>query len=928
MSHRFAPLFRVVCTAVLALAANGSADDLAAQTGRIGGQIVDAATGRPIASAEVRVEGPNLSVLTDIQGRYRTREIAAGSYAVVVSRLGYAETRSDGVVVEAGRTTTFSIALENSAIEIEGITISSERTGDVSSEAGLLRVRQAAPAVTDGISAEQIGRAPDSDAGDAIARITGVSVVDNSFVVVRGLAERYSNTLLNGAELSSPEPAKRVVPLDIFPASLIESLVTSKTATPDKPGDFAGGSVEIQTKEFPEERVFEISASQSWNSVSTFQEQAFYPRSTRDYFAFDGRSREIDGEPVLTEAFVESLRNEWTPSARTIVPDMGFGINLGDQVGEFDRALGYVLSVDYGAGTSYEPRDYFAFLGSENGDKAVESTRSSTTRTVDWGVVANLAKRLGGSHKISVKNLLTRDAEEYVSTGFELDPDTRSGFTNDLTNYQVRYLTRTFLQSQVGGTHRLLGTTFDWKGTYSRAFRDEPENRTLTYVQEEATGRRLPDASEANDFWFRFLDDQTAAAQVDWAVPLSLFREGDAQLKVGALARRKRREFDAALFNVRPPLSGAPDGINALALPPEALMSPENIGRNVEIANIAPAGLPYDADDDLSAAYAMADLSLLGRLRLVGGVRAEQWDLSLSPGGASSIQDDSERTTRSVVDILPSGNLTLTITDAVNLRLAYSQTVNRPDPRELSTSPYAAVSGECTTFGNPDLKRAKILNGDARLEWYPSPGELISVGGFYKQFDDPIVQAVRLASLACIFFPVNAESAENIGLEVELRKNLGLFGDFMRQVSLGGNFTFVEGDVTPGFELFGDLANLPLQDQSRRLANANLNFDSNGGGFSASVLANYFDDRVRRYGIFQAAAGEGGQSRSPDVFEQGRLTVDAKVRLSIGRMSLSVSGRNLTDEDPIEFQQTAVGDVVVGSSTAGTSVSISVSFSN
>jgi len=343
----------------LVLATLGIPTAATAQTGVLAGQVLDQSTGRPVQSAEVRVEARGVAVLSDVTGRFRLPPLPAGSHTVSVRRLGYAEWTAEGVVVEDGQVTTLNIPLTSSALQLEGIVIESERVGDLSSEAGLLQVRRSAGSVTDGISAEQISRAPDSNAGDAVARITGVSVVDDKFVVVRGLGERYSNTLLNGSELASPEPTKRIVPLDIFPAGLIESLVTKKTATADRPGDFAGGSVEITTKNFPDQRVFQFSFSQGWNSTATFDRVGHFAPRFKDRFTFDGRDRNLDREVEAAEQFAESLRNEWRPAARRVRPNLGFSVNFGDQSGDFDRALGYTVSLDYGSGVSFDPENLF-----------------------------------------------------------------------------------------------------------------------------------------------------------------------------------------------------------------------------------------------------------------------------------------------------------------------------------------------------------------------------------------------------------------------------------------------------------------------------------------------------------------------------------------------------------------------------------------
>lgn len=904
----------------------GASSMAAQEQGRIAGQVVDAETGRPLSTATVQVFAPDgatlvAGMLTDNTGRFRTQMLEPGTYSVQVDLIGFQSQIREGVPVGGGGTEIINFALGVAAVELEGLEVTASRTGRTSSEAGLLAVQQAAPVVTDGISAEQISRSPDSNAGDALARVTGVSIVNDKFVVVRGLGERYANTLLNGSELASPEPAKRVVPMDIFPASLLESVVTTKTATPDRPGDFAGGSVEIRTKEFPEQQVVEFSLSQGFNSLTTFEELPVFARNGLDWLAFDGAGRDMPTAEDREE-FLEQVRNEWTPAPRTVYPNLGLGLSFGDQVGDFDRALGYVVSLDYGRSTSHTADDFFLFvIDPDSGSAATGNLSQRSTTTVDWGGVVNFAKRLGPNHTLTLKNLVTREAEEFVNFAEAFDPEIQGGFEQDTQRFQVRYVERTFLQSQLGGRHLfepLLNSSIEWSGTYSRAMRDEPENRSIIYIRER--GDRRLDSSVNSPFWFRFLDDDVYAGKLDWSLPLSLYRESDGLLKFGGLGRLKQRVFTSRVFDLEP-TPNLPDGTAALALPPEQLLSPENAGRNVQLRTVAEAGLPYEADDQLLAGYAMLDLRPLSFLRLVGGVRVENWTLDVFPGTADA--PSGPTTERRETDLLWSANATVELAEDFNFRTAAYRTLSRPDSRELTESTYSPVTGECTVTGNPNLNRALILNADARLEWYPGAGELVSVSGFYKDFDQPIVQIVRNSSFSCVGLPINAEQAINLGLEVEVRKNLGFLLESLQPVSLGGNFTFVEGDVDVDVGS-GVSVNLPLQDQSRFLFNGNLLVDLPDRGFSGSILYNYFDNRVLRYGT---SAGQTG-IRVPDVVEQGRGTIDVKFSQRLGNAwKVSVSGKNLTNEPVREIQDTAFrGPVSVGYAPQGVSFSVGLSY--
>ena len=422
----------------------------------------------------------------------------------------------------------------------------------------LLASQKTAARISDGISAEAISRAPGSDAADAIVRVTGVSVLDDKFVVVRGLSERYSNTLLNGVELTSPEPLKKIVPLDLFPASLIESIITSKTALPDRPGDFAGGSVEITTKDFPDEPTAELSMSLGYNSEGTFRNVPQLEQRGIDNLGFDDGSRRrmpanppTDGTSPDAERFAEAMRNVWTPPPTRVSPDLSLGANVGGRIGSENSPIGYVFALSYSRKTDYTPdRLNQLVFNSLTGEADRGYVARETTHGVDVGGIANLAFRLGQSTKLGWKNLYTRSAEEVLSQniGFE----TYNGPV-ERRIYQARYITRDLRQTQVTGDH-LLGflwsSRLEWKGTMSTAARDEPENRSLIYFKNPETGVFAQGASNPSPLWFRFLEDRLRAGQLDWSIPLGLRRSADAMLKFGWSYRTRDRSFDAYAYRI------------------------------------------------------------------------------------------------------------------------------------------------------------------------------------------------------------------------------------------------------------------------------------------------------------------------------------------------------------------------------------------
>lgn len=911
----------MLCAIVAAM----SSAPLHAQSGRIAGQAVDRGTGHPVMSVQVFITGGTIGTTTDLDGRYRLPPLSPGTYSVTFRRIGFQLAQFDSIRVVADSVTTVNAALDPAVMSLTAIEVKGARVQRASAEAGLLALQKAAPSVSDGISAEAIKRSPDADAADAVTRVSGISVVDNKFVVVRGLPERYSNTLLNGVELPSPEPTKKLVPLDIFPTSLIEAIVITKTATPDRPGDFSGGSVEVRTKEFPEQFVAELSVSQGYNSRSTFKQVPMLARRARDYLAQPaGRFTHLGilpnvvttpNEVRMTERFAESVRNIWDPADRSGPLHTGFGATLGGQIAVGPNPLGIVASVTQSLKTEYTPDRLLLWL-SEAGEPRRGFVYRQTQTAADLGALLNISYRLGGATKLGLKNLYTRNSEETFvrSDGF----DTDRGDDAPIRQYQVKYIERRLVQNQLAGEHvisRLFGSRIEWKATRATAWRDEPDHRTVRYTLPTSRSEFIVSPANPNpDMWIRYLTDELRSAQVDATLPIRLRHEADASVKFGALYRTKARTFDVTYFRFE--LSGLED-IETLA--PEQIFSPEYMGSHVYLRPFSGLADSYFADEDVGAAYLMVDVPALERLRIVGGARMESWNLALQRSASDTVTTPlaPEKQAR---DLLWSANLTYELSDRTNLRLAGFRSVVRPDPREVSPDFYLDLVGGCYSVGYPELDRARVLNADARWEMYPAPGQVVSVSAFYKEFDKPIVEIVGLALSSCRTQPRNAKSARNIGLELEARHALDMLPGSFRHLLASLNVTVVQSRVDLSGVGGHYAKDTPLTGQSPFVLNAGLTYTSPGTRYGASALYNYFADRVVRYGIAEP-------DPLPNLIEEGRGTLDAKVQAKLMRgTTISLSAKNITDAaSQFTFEFPASGTATSEYVRRGVSLSMAIS---
>lgn len=896
------------------LAAGGAQQPVTGATGRVVGRVVDRETSRPVQGAQVAILGFRAAAGTDLDGRYDIAKAPVGRHTVIVRMIGYRPQRIDSVLVRENQATAVNAALVVSASQLQAVAVTAEADRTTNSDVGLLMMQKNAAGVSDGISAQAIARSPSSNAADAIMKVTGVTVQDNRFVIVRGLGERWNNTSLNGAELPSPEPQKRVVPLDIFPASLLESIVTTKSATPDKPGDFTGGSVEIRTKEFPDDFTAEIGISTEANSQTTGIARTFPQLRGLDYLGIDRYRTLPSGRPtsfsVFDERWAERVRNVWIPPMSAARPALGFSANVGGQLWRDRNPLGIVASITMNQGATAVPDRLFAAFGLQP-QPARQFLTTEATQQVDVGGLLNLSWRLGSSTKLSLKNTYTRNAEEssFISNGIRLEKASSS-----LIGYQMRYIARELWQSQLAGEHRLpLSARFEWRTTYSRAKRDEPDNRNTWYEYGQNNVPALASAIPSN-LWSRFLTDEMVAGQADLTLPFKLRRREDSNLKFGGLVRTKNRQFDADYYLWLYP--SAPPSV--IQLSPERAFAPENLQpNNVELLVAIGNNVPYSTRDTIVSWYAMADLSPFRWLRLVGGARTEDWRLLMRLPTNPQLPE----IRRADRDVLLSGNATIKFGESVNLRFSAFQGVVRPDPRELSPESYIGVGAECQLAGNPSNVRGRTTNVDARFEVYPAAGELFTIGGFAKRFQNPFIERVSFASGGdCTQTTNNADSAVAYGVEAEMRKSLRMIG--LRKWSLSANVTYTESDVYINPVQGTYERGLSFVGLSPWVVNAGLNWGDPGGAVDWSVQYNWFSDRLIMYGPGQAS----GNLQAPNYFERGRHTLDAKLRWRLGPVQTSLSLRNLLDPPWYTYTNLPSGEAAARLWRIGRSVKLGMSY--
>ena len=875
-------------------------------SGRITGRIVDGTQGAPVSGVQVELVGtgfirpdsaiPIRTATSGFDGRYLLTDVPEGPASIRIRMIGYRPKTVTSIAVTAGHTATQDISLEEESIQLEELTVTA--AAERGSVAQALNEQRQAVNVVNAITAEEIAQSPDGDAASAVQRVSGVTVQDGKFVVVRGLGERYTTTSLNGSRIPSTEPERRIVPLDLFPAGLLEGISTSKTFTPDQPGDFSGAEVNIRTRDFPADRHLTVSVGTSFNTRATGQD-VFRPRNAGlEWLAFGSFRRELPdpvqaagnfdpapSQPQVNE-MVSSFRNAWSPVSGSGLLGSSFGLSVGGQDPVLGLPVGYLLSATY----SYdqEIRDQQvranALPGATAGEASeVDRYEGTTGRgSILWGGLLNLSVTPGTS-RISLNTNYNRSADN--DARFEVGESENLGGRFQVS--RLRYVERSALSSQLNGEHQA-GTRhrIEWSASASKVTRDEPDRSEIVYLLDnDPQGNPLPPAwfsisNEGAVRTFAELDETSGQAAVNYRLTFGPIRLPHA-IKLGAWYRTTDRTSDNRAYSISANLTRQEQ-----ELAPEEIFDGRFAGPTSTVFRITPLsqGGSYTADDQVAAGYLMVQLFPSERIEVVAGARVEDSRVTVTTQPTVGAEVTTEP---SCTDLLPSLAVNLSLTEKHVFRLAASQTLSRPEYRELSPVLYREVIGAENILGNPDLRRALIQNFDVRWEWYPRPTEVVSVAVFAKRFDDPIEQVYVATSGTRLITYLNAESARNFGVELELRKNLGSFAGSLLPWSVFANATVMDSKI----EIAGSGISSRLNDRRAMVGQAP--YVVNGGlmytgaaGWTGSLLYNVVGRRI-------AGAGE---SPLPDVYEEARHTLDFALRFPLfGAVRAKVDAENLLD---------------------------------
>lgn len=955
------PMGRILFTGILLLFFTiSSLYSKDAGYGIVSGTVIDAETGDVLFGANCLLLDTDNGGASDLNGEYRILRVQPGVYTLRISYMGYQTKEITDVVVSNGEVTNLDIVMDQEVVSGELVVVTAKSMKNT--EASLLKDRQKAISVSDAISVEVMSRSGSGNAAEAMKNVTGASVVDGKYIFMRGLGDRYTSTQLNGAEIPSTNPYKRAGSIDLIPTNLMDNIVTIKSFTPDKPGNFSGGTVNIETKDFPESFQMSFSSSMSYNSKSSFKDNVLgAPSGGTDWLGFDDGTRALpdivgnelqvidiaagaknDDVARFIDQYTKAFNPVMAPGRMTTSPNYNMAFSIGNQFQFLGKPMGYMASVTYNRNQSVYNDGILRRWALEtrvSGSSALENIYDfidqKSEDEVTWGSMAKLSWKLSPENIISLNYLYNRNGSNqarFLSGTYPYD------LADDWT-YQtsvLHYTERKLASYQLNGNHRfskLFGMRASWKVSYADSKQDEPDVRYFTNIITSSGTFNIRTNIPQERYW-RFMDEDHLTTQLDLSIPFKQWSDLEATIKFGGSYGDKHRRFkerrfiyksdsDMASFlreaegNVNDVFEESNLGIVGLRWAPDSSASYNKFGIVAEES--AQVSSNYTGDQAIEAYYLMMELPLVKGLRCIGGIRYETTDMNVI-----SDNPDLEEGKLTTYDLLPSANMIVTLKDNMNIRFAYGRTLARPTFREVSSfTSYDFVGGD-QFIGNPDLKRTLINNYDLRWEWFPNPGEIFAVSSFYKKFKDPIEQVILDTNYWIQW--QNVDAAETAGMEFEIRKQLDGIGRFLENFSIGGNLSLIYSRVDIGAD---ELEMLRLADpeaedhrtfqgQSPYLLNVNLNYDNIEWGLSASVYYNRFGARL-------AAVGKGV---TPDIYEQPADLMNLSVSQRVnGHFSIKFSVKNLFDSEKKRLHTFKETDYIANQVRLGRTFSLNLKYS-
>ena len=899
----------------------------------IKGTIIEEASGKPIPGIAVKIIGTKLNTSTDVDGNFIIRNVIVGKYEIEFSSFTYETKIISEVETIKGETTNLTVSMSDKNNKLNEVVVKKTKM-KAESLVSLLSVQKNSARVQDGISAESIKRTPDKTTSDVLKRISGASIQDNKFVIIRGLNDRYNTSFLNGAPLPSSEPDRKAFSFDIFPANMIDNLVIYKTASPDLSGEFAGGVIEINTKATPDKNFQSLTIGSGYNEITTGKQQIYANGGKKDWIGVDDGTRglpsyfpdvktfkqlQIQNQVSQIADLAKKYQTDWKLNEKPFSPNTNFQYTLGRFVkGKNESNFGILFSVSHSKTNNFNENIRKNYETPQNADKDFLEKRYS--EQILFGGILNISFKLNANNSFSFKNLYSINSDNKI-----ID---RTGLININDNARIQSTNRLFTSNsiysgQFTGEHFLSVSRIkiNWVGSLSLVERITPNDRSNTYtITPDGNGDLLsPSANfsinsigfESPGFLFSSKNFESIHnGKLDISKKIKISEDFNSEVKVGYYNQSRNRTFAARQLGYIP-FNGTVNGVNYNANTFDGaigLLSNETIfnSSNMGILGFRRSGLTlfdgtanndsYTASSELNAGYAMFDSSYK-KFRVVFGARLESYSQKLNAktdAGSLVVVDDSRN------DILPSVNLIYGVNKKQNIRLSFSKTLNRPEFRELAPFLFFDISTRFNTQGTSDLKICNITNFDFRYEIFPGKGQLFSFSAFYKKFEYPI-ELQGLSNNSNKYS--NALAATNRGIELEYRTLLGSIvgseSKLLNDLTFFSNLAIIRSkvDIT-NLVTSNDLVDVPLQGQSPYVFNAGLQYINKDLGWSVSTNINRVGNRIAIQGNQTPGA------TTPAFWEKSRTFLDGQITKSFMKntLELKFNIQNILKQDQIFYQ--------------------------
>lgn len=870
-----------------------------AQTGVICGTVTDAKLKEPLIGASVVIEGTTVGAIADVDGNFRIENVKPGTYNLIASYVSYNSQTLKDVTVVARQEAVLRIELSDADLQLQNVVVVAQRK--LGTEAAVINTMRTSLPVVSGISAQQISKTQDSDAAEVLRRIPGITIVEDRFVVVRGLAQRYNNVWLNNATTPSSETDSRAFSFDVLPSSLIDNMMVYKSPSAELPADFSGGFVQVATKNIPDGNTFQVSYQMGFNTNATFRDFRLTDGTWKDYLGFGAAPRALPSDAPAhlgdlskdeIAGFTRRVNQRWGIRHFTAIPDQKISLTSNRSWEPGNWKIGNITNVNWSTEYDYaemENNNYIAYdVANDQSRHRFEYNDTRYRQTSKLGALFNWSF-VNGNNKYELRNFFSQRGILALTqrTGMNYYSD------KDIRRWESLYTGRTTYSGQISGTHTLMEAVnkLDWTAGYALAVYKEPDRKIVNSILDE-TKKEEPNYYVSDPMrYYQDLKDHGVSLAANYEHKLTVSEMFTPVFKGGIYGEYKDRTFDARRFGYN--LLGK--GYDRYAdWDYSSLFVDENIAADkIVLRETTTNSDSYTSDNLLGAAYLSAKLNYGEVLNANIGVRMEYYKLTMdgySSDGTVPVHLDNQST-----DFFPSVNISYNLSTNHLLRAAYGRSVNRPEFREVVPYVYFNFERDANIVGNTELKSAYADNVDLRYEFYPSTGEMITLGVFYKRFKDPIEETYNEAGSGLQYTYHNAKNAEAYGVELDLKKRLDFIG--LTNLSLVCNAAYIHSRVR--FEEGSFERDRPMAGQSPYLINAGLFYQNDDDGLSASLLYNRIGKRIESVGVPMQNQNED----IPDIYEMPRNSLDLSFSKKIGKLVEIKAGVQDLLNSKIEYKQ-------------------------